>query len=140
MPQGQVALGLCLSRRVYQSMDEEMMSPLVSKASPVTCELCPFIVSTTSPFCRSQRKTNVSIPPETIPPSGKRSEGGIQANGPTKLECPVSVLERTYSLSFSGFRVQNFTVRSLDDVAIPALPHTQMPRTCRRRTNVMRHP
>lgn len=138
MPQGQVALIFRLTMRAYQSIDEEMMSPLVSTASPVTCELCPFIVSRTSPLWRSQRKTNVSIPPETIPPSGKRSEGGIQANGPTKLECPVRVLERRYSPSFSGFRVQNFTVRSLDDVAIPASPHTQMPRTCRRVNKICR--
>jgi NADPH-dependent 7-cyano-7-deazaguanine reductase QueF len=50
----------------------------------------------------------------------------------------VRVLERRYSPSFSGFRVQNFTVRSLDDVAIPASPHTQMPRTCRRVNKICR--
>lgn len=107
-----------------------MISPLLSTASPVTCELFPLIVSTTSPLRKSQSKTSVSIPPETIPPSGNRSEGGIQANGPTKPECPTSVLERTYPCFFSGFCVQNLTVRSLEDVAIPALPQIQMPRTC----------
>jgi branched-subunit amino acid permease len=38
-----------------QSMDEEIRSPLVSTASQVTCELCPFIVSATSPFFADPR-------------------------------------------------------------------------------------
>lgn len=118
-----------VGKKTYQSIDEDIMSPLSSIARPVTCEVWPFIVPTTSPVCKFHSNTSVSMPPETIAPSGKRSEGGAQTIGPTKLECPTSVFERTYSHFFSGCCVQNLTVLSLDDVAIPTSPHIQIPRT-----------
>lgn len=110
-------------------MDDEIISPLSSTARPVTWNWCPFIVSTTSPFLKSHIKTRVSIPPDTIPPSGKRSPGAIQASGPTKLECPARVFDRTNRCFLSESGAQNLTVLSLEDVANPESPQIQIPRT-----------
>lgn len=78
----------------YQSTDEDTMSE-PSMTTPVTCSECPFSVWLVSPVAKFQTKTSVSIPPDTIPPSGNSSLGGNQANGPTKLVCP----NRTFDIT-----------------------------------------
>lgn len=112
----------------YQSIDDEMMS-LSSTARPVTWSWWPFKVWTLCPVFKSHNKTSVSIPPETILPSGNFSQGAIQAKGPTKLECPTSVFDSIYLCFFSGSGDQNLTVASLEEVAIPASPHIHILRT-----------
>lgn len=113
----------------YQSTDDDIMSPSASTTRPVTWYLWPCSVCTHCPLFKSQISTRASIPPDTIPPSGKSSLGDIHAKGPTKLECPTRVFDNIYFLLSCASKVQNLTVVSRDEVAIPLLPHESILRT-----------
>lgn len=112
----------------YLSTDADRISPLESTATSLTCSLCPFKSFAIEAFSRSHTRTRVSIPPDTNPPAGRASLGGIQATVPTKFVWPTNVLSKLYSRSPSS-EFQTLTDLSREPVAITPSCDTPKPRT-----------